>query len=64
MNAVCKVCGTPLTPYEDKMCDACFERIREEKEEAKADREISKTEEIFGSEGAYRYYKEGRDYGY
>lgn len=59
MNAVCKVCGTPLTPYEDKMCDACFERNREENEEAKADREISKTEEIFGSEEAYWRYKVG-----
>ena len=43
--------------YEGKMCDACFERNREENEEAKADREISKTEEIFGSEEACWRYK-------
>lgn len=59
MNAVCRLCGTPLSPYEDKMCDACFERIREEKEEAKESREISKTEEIFGSEEAYYRYRNG-----
>lgn len=55
MNAVCKVCGTPLTPYEDKMCDCCFERIRE----AEEDREQTQTDDIFGSEEAYYRYRNG-----
>lgn len=54
-NQVCKICGTPLTIHEDKICDCCFERMSEEKE----DRELSKTEEIFGSEEAYQKWKNG-----
>lgn len=56
---ICRVCGTPLTPFEDKMCDCCFERMQEEKEEAKAEREVGETEEIFGSEKAYWQWKNG-----
>lgn len=59
----CKLCDAKIEQIENGLCELCADRLREEKEELKADREISKTEEIFGSEGAYRYYKEGRDYG-
>lgn len=55
MNAVCKICGNPLTPHEDKICDVCFERMQESEEE----RELTKTEEIFGSEEAYYRYRNG-----
>lgn len=56
-NQVCKICGTPLTIHEDKICDCCFERMSEEKE----DREISKTEKIFGGEEAYYQYRVGSE---
>lgn len=55
MNAVCKVCGATLDPFEEKICECCFERMNEDKEE----REETKTEEIFGSEEAYYRYRNG-----
>lgn len=55
----CKLCDAEIKQIENGLCELCIDRIREEKEELKADREISKTEEIFGSEGAYWSYKEG-----
>lgn len=59
----CKLCDAKIEQIDKGLCELCADRLREEKEEVKSDREISKTEEIFGSEGAYRYYKEGRYYG-
>lgn len=59
MSEFCKVCGAKLEPRDGKMCEVCYERLQEERAEAEANREISKTEEIFGSEEAYYRYKNG-----
>lgn len=56
-NQVCKICGRVLSPYEDKICDECLERQNEKFEE----KELSKTEEIFGGEEAYYQYRVGSE---
>lgn len=52
---VCKICGAKLTPQENKICDYCYEILKECREE----REPTQTEEIFGSEDAYYRYRNG-----
>lgn len=59
----CKLCSVESESKDKGLCELCADRLREEKGELKSEREITQTEEIFGSEGAYRYYKEGRYYG-
>ena len=59
MSNVCKVCGAKLEYHDGKMCEVCYERLQEDRAEAEANREISKTEEIFGSEEAYYRYRNG-----
>lgn len=56
MNEVCKICGATLDPFEDKICECCFERMNEDKEQ---ELEETQTEEIFGSEEAYYRYRNG-----
>lgn len=53
----CKLSDAKIEQIDKGLCELCADRLREEKEELKADREISKTEEIFGSEEAYYRYR-------
>lgn len=53
----CKLCSVELESKDKGLCELCADRLREEKEELKSEREITQTEEIFGSEEAYYRYR-------
>lgn len=55
----CKLCSVELESKNKELCELCADRLIEEEKELKEDREITKTEEIFGSEEAYWIYKVG-----
>lgn len=53
----CKLCDAKIEQIENGLRELCADRLREEKEELKSEREITQTEEIFGSKDAYYRYK-------
>lgn len=53
----CKLCLIELESKDNVLCELCADMAREEAREKEDEREISKTEEIFGSEEAYYRYR-------